>query len=163
MRICSRVAPSVTADAAPPSSKRKAEGLYGQRFLFFVAKVYRRSYILSTKKRNRRKAVSLLEVSENLLLLIPPLEVLYVPTIAEKHQNNKKYSQDLRILKKRRMGAEIYLCDSGCFCLPLYFCVAAGTPFSISSETARTARSTASFIAGISSSVMLDRTQSARS
>ena len=130
---------------------------------FFVAKVYRRSYILSTKKRNRRKAVSLFEVSENLSLLIPPLEVLYVPTIAEGHKNCKKYSQSLRILKKWRMGAEIYLCDSGCFCLPLYFCVAAGTPFSISSETARTARSTASFIAGISSSVTLDRTQSAKS
>ncbi len=163
MRVCSRVAPSVTADAAPPSSKRKAEGLYGQSFLFFCSKSIQEKLYPVNQKRNRRKAVSLLEVSENLSLLIPPLEVLYVPTIAEGHKNCKKYSQSLRILKKWRMGAEIYLCDSGCFCLPLYFCVAAGTPFSISSETARTARSTASFIAGISSSVTLDRTQSAKS
>jgi len=50
------------------------------------------SCLSANKKRNRRQAVSLLEVSENLSLLIPPLEVLYVPTIAEKHQNDKKDS-----------------------------------------------------------------------
>ena len=143
--------------------------------IHFIPKLYRRRQILSNKKETAAEQFLFWEYP-NLSLSIPPLKVLYAPTIAERHRDVNKCTHNLRILKKctcaqkknpyaRAHGffAFVYLCVSGCFCLPLYFCVAAGTPFALSSDTASTARSTASFIAGSSSSVTLDSTQSAKS